>query len=208
MSNEEIIASAEIEEVGTVDGEPTEAVEVQAETPEPELDIFDYTDVADKVVKLQVDGQEVVVPVKEALAGYQRQADYTRKTQELSEQRKQMEYAQALQEALQNDPQKTLQLLQQQYGDDFNADEVVAKALATGATDLEAVFKQVAFDKVYSKASEANKKLAAEQERLNAKRGAAIVSSSSSAKGASAPKSAPPKTVQEAFANAQRQLES
>ena len=35
MSNEEIIASAEIEEVGTVDGEPTEAVEVQAETPEP-----------------------------------------------------------------------------------------------------------------------------------------------------------------------------
>ena len=169
-----------------------------------------------------------------------------------------MEYAQALQEALQNDPQKTLQLLQQQYGvqpeaeeeewlqdpnekrlkefekrllsfetqkaqdeltrtidslqskygDDFNADEVVAKALATGATDLEAIFKQVAFDKVYSKASEANKKLAAEQERLNAKRGAAIVSSSSSAKGASAPKSAPPKTVQEAFANAQRQLES
>ena len=32
MSNEEIIASAEIEEVGTDIGEPTEAVEVQAET--------------------------------------------------------------------------------------------------------------------------------------------------------------------------------
>ena len=103
---------------------------------------------------------------------------------------------------------KTIDTLQSKYGDDFNADEVVAKALATGATDLEAVFKQVAFDKVYSKASEANKKLAAEQERLNAKRGAAIVSSSSSAKGASAPKSAPPKTVQEAFANALKQLES
>ena len=258
MSNEEIIASAEIEEVGTVDGEPTEAVEVQAETPEPELDIFDYTDVADKVVKLQVDGQEVVVPVKEALAGYQRQADYTRKTQELSEQRKQMEYAQALQEALQNDPQKTLQLLQQQYGvqpeaeeedwlqdpnekrlkefekrllsfetqkaqdeltrtidslqskygDDFNADEVVAKALATGATDLEALFKQVAFDKVYSKASEANKKLAKEQERLEAKRGAGIVSSASTSKGTTAPPSAPPKTVFEAFEQAKRQLGS
>ena len=91
MSNEEIIASAEIEEVGTVDGEPTDAVDVQAETLEPEQDIFDYTEVGDKFVKLQVDGQEVVVPVKEALAGYQRQADYTRKTQELSEQRKQME---------------------------------------------------------------------------------------------------------------------
>ena len=257
MSNEEIIASAEIEEVGTVDGEPTEAVEVQAETPEPELDIFDYTDVADKVVKIQVDGQEVVVPVKEALAGYQRQADYTRKTQELSEQRKQMEYAQALQEALQNDPANTLRLLQEQYGvvaepeedlwqdptekslkemekrlasfeqqramdeltktidtlqskygDDFNADEVVAKALATGATDLEAIFKQVAFDKVYSKASEANKKLAKEQERLEAKRGAGIVSSASTSKGTTAPPSAPPKTVFEAFEQAKRQLGS
>ena len=256
MSNEEIIASAEIEEVGTVDGEPTEAVEVQAETPEPEQDIFDYTEVGDKFVKLQVDGQEVVVPVKEALAGYQRQADYTRKTQELSEQRKQIEYASALQEALQNDPQSTIRLLQEQYGqvaepeeedlyvdptekhlkelekrlmsfeqqramdeltktidslqskygDDFNADEVVAKALATGATDLEAVFKQVAFDKVYSKASEANKKLAAEQERLNAKRGASIVSSASTSKTTSGPSSAQPKTVFEAFEAAKKAL--
>ena len=256
--SDENIASAVDEVVTPDEGQVTESAEVQAETPEQELDIFDYTEVGDKFVKLQVDGQEVVVPVKEALAGYQRQADYTRKTQELSEQRKQIEYASALQEALQNDPQSTIRLLQEQYGqvaepeeedlyvdptekhlkelekrlmsfeqqramdeltktidslqskygDDFNADEVVAKALATGATDLEAVFKQVAFDKVYSKASEANKKLASEQERLNAKRGAAIVSSSSSAKGASAPKSAPPKTVQEAFANALKQLES
>ena len=255
--SEENIASAVDEVVTPDEGQVRESAEVQAETPEQEQDFFDYTEVADKVVKLQVDGQEIVVPVKEALAGYQRQADYTRKTQELSEQRKQIEYASALQEALQNDPQNTIRLLQQQYGqviepqeeedlyvdptekhlkelekrlmsfeqqramdeltktidslqskygDDFNADEVVAKALATGATDLEAVFKQVAFDKVYSKASEANKKLAEEQERLKAKRGASIVSSASTSKATSGPSSAQPKTVYEAFEAAKKAL--
>jgi hypothetical protein len=249
------ITDATDDQVTPDEGQVSEAVDAEVETPEVEPELFDYTEVGDKFVKLQVDGEEVLVPVKEALAGYQRQADYTRKTQELSEQRKNIEYAAALQEALQNDPANTLRLLQEQYGivaepeedlwidptekslkemekrlasfeqqramdeltktidtlqskygDDFNADEVVAKALATGATDLEAIFKQVAFDKVYSKASEANKKLAKEQERLEAKRGAGIVSSASTSKGTTAPPSAPPKTVFEAFEQAQRQL--
>jgi hypothetical protein len=220
-----------------------------------EPDFFDYTDVADKVVKIQVNGEEVTVPLQEALAGYQRQADYTRKTQELSEQKKQVQYASALQEALQNDPAATLQLLQQQYGlnvqpeeeewmdpaekqfrsleqriaafeqskamdelqrtieslqskygEDFNPDEVVAKALATGSTDLEAVFKQVTFDKVYSKASESSKKLADEQARVQAKRSATIVSTGSSSKGGSPATTTQPKTVFEAFEQAKKGL--
>lgn len=220
-----------------------------------EPDFFDYTDVADKVVKIQVNGEEVTVPLQEALAGYQRQADYTRKTQELSEQKKQVQYASALQEALQNDPAATLQLLQQQYGlnvqpeeeewmdpaekqfrsleqriaafeqskamdelqrtieslqskygEDFNPDEVVAKALATGSTDLEAIFKQVTFDKVYSKASESSKKLADEQARVQAKRSATIVSTGSSSKGGSPASTTQPKTVFEAFEQAKKGL--
>jgi len=216
-------------------GQVDEVTEVIAETPEQELELFDYTEIADKVIKLQVDGEEVVVPVKEALAGYQRQADYTRKTQELSEQRKQVQFAATLAQSLQEDPAGTLQALQQhyglgapiqdqqveeewldpaekqlrsleqriaafeqqkamdeltrtvdslqsKYGDDFNADEVVAKALATGSTDLEAVFKQITFDKVYSKASEASKKLAV------------------------APKAAKPTSVFEAFEQAKKTL--
>ena len=255
MSNIEITEAMD-EQVTPEEGQVSDSVNAEVETPEQEPELFDYTEVGDKFVKLQVDGEELLVPVKEALAGYQRQADYTRKTQELSEQRRSMEYAAALQEALQNDPVATLTLLQNQYGitpeseeedlwedptdrqlkemekrlqsfeqqramddltrtidalqskygDDFNADEVVAKALATGATDLEAVFKQVAFDKVYSKASEANAKLAKEQERLEAKRGAGIVSSASSSKGTATLTSAPPKTVFEAFEQAKRQL--
>jgi hypothetical protein len=236
-------------------GQVDEVTEVVAETPEQELDFFDYTEVGDKYVKLQVDGEEVSVPVKEALAGYQRQADYTRKTQELSEQRKQVQYASALAEALQNDPAATLQLLQQQYGintpiqeeewldpaeqqfrqleqriaafeqqkamdeltrtidslqskygDDFNADEIVAKALATGSTDLEAVFKQIAFDKVYSKASEAEKKLAQEQSRVEAKRSASVVSGGSANKNSAVPKAAKPTSVFEAFEQAKKTL--
>ena len=240
-------------------GQVDEVTEVVAETPEQELDLFDYTEVADKVIKLQVDGEEVIVPVKEALAGYQRQADYTRKTQELSEQRKQVQFAATLAESLQQDPAGTLQALQQhygigapiqdqqveeeyldpaekqlrqleqriaafeqskamdeltrtidslqsKYGDDFNADEVVAKALTTGSTDLEAVFKQITFDKVYSKASEAEKKLAEEQSRVEAKRSASVVSGGSANKNSVAPKAAKPTSVFEAFEQAKKTL--
>jgi uncharacterized phage infection (PIP) family protein YhgE len=253
MSNEDINnASASTEVIDPIieDGQVDETGEAQAETPVEEQELFDYTEIADKVIKLQVDGEEVVVPVKEALAGYQRQADYTRKTQELSEQ---IQYAAALAEALQNDPAATLQLLQQQYGianqpqeeewldpaeqqfrsleqriaafeqqkaldeltrtidslqgkygDDFNADEVVATALAKGSTDLEAVFKQITFDKVYSKATDAQKKLMDEQSRVQAKRQAAVVTGGAAAKAPVVPAKAAPKSVYEAFEQAKK----
>jgi len=258
-NNEINIANPESVVDPEVNGQVDETTEAVAETPAPEPELFDYTEIADKVVKLQVNGEEVVVPVKEALAGYQRQADYTRKTQELSEQRKQVEFAAALADALQKDPANTLQALSQhygvkapiqnepveeeyldpaekhlrqleqrivafeqqkamedltrtidslqsKYGDEFNADEVVAKALATGSTDLESVFKQITFDKVYSKASEAQKKLAEEQARIDAKRNAAVVSGGSANKNAAVPKTAKPTSVFEAFEQAQKTL--
>ena len=209
MSNEEINNASASEALDPIveDGQVDETIEAGAETLQEELDFFDYTEVSDKYVKLQVDGEEVSVPIKEALAGYQRQADYTRKTQELSDQRKQVQYASALQEALQSDPAATLLLLQEhygvvaqpeedewtdpselqlrqlekriaafeqdkavdslnktidtlksKYGEDFDADEIVAKALAEGSTDLEAVFKKASFDKIYAKSRETEKK--------------------------------------------------
>lgn len=240
-------------------GQVDNVAEVTAEAPQEELDLFDYTDVADKVVKIQVDGQEVAVPLKEALSGYQRQADYTRKTQELAEQRKQVQFAASLAESLAKDPASTLQALQQhyglsapiqdqqveeeyldpaekqlrqleqriaafeqskamdeltrtvdslqsKYGEDFNADEVVAKALAIGSTDLEAVFKQITFDKVYSTASEAKKKLMEEQARVEAKRSASVVSGGSATKNSVAAKTQKPTSVFEAFEQAKKTL--
>lgn len=60
---------------------------------EPESDPADYLDVeevGDRLVTVKVDGTETAVPLSEALAGYQRQADYTRKTQQLAAERQEV----------------------------------------------------------------------------------------------------------------------
>jgi hypothetical protein len=177
------------------------------------------------------------------VAGYQRQADYTRKTQELAQQRAEVQWAAAIKGALDNDPQGTIELLanqfgvkvgpsqsndelgfeslwdeeptdpkyrdieqrlrafeeeraQQQlertieslshkYGDDFDAREVVAAALASGSTDLEATFKQIKFDKIMADARTAKAAAAKATQRKQAKREAAVVSGGSSAKASS-----------------------
>ena len=63
-----------------------------------------------------VDGEDVEVPYSEALKGYSREADYTRKTQEVAQQRQEAEFGIRLQQALQANPQMTLQILAEQYG--------------------------------------------------------------------------------------------
>lgn len=224
-------------QVGDVDGEASEA----------DLAELNIDDFANHYVTIKVDGEDVKVPLSEALAGYSRQADYTRKTQELAEQRQQLQWAAAIQAALDNNPAQTIDLLanhygisraeaqkvadefdwmgqeddpmqskmseldtrirafeeqqayaklesdlrslQNKYGDDFNPQEVVAAAMAQGNSNLEAVYKQIAFDRVAAKA-EAAKKLAADkaaQEKavIESKKAAAAVSGGSSAKGGS-----------------------
>jgi len=256
MSNDNTVDSAfEAPEYGQADL----STEI-GEAPEVVQDYFAWDEYADKSVKLNVAGEEVDVPLKEALAGYQRQADYTRKTQELSEQRKQVQFGSALQEALQNDPKSTLELLKQhygleeqqssedellldpvekqyrqlesrmkafeqekamrdlektveslsrKYGDAFDADEVIAKALATGNSNLEAVYKQTAFDRIFEQNVTANQVKAkkAEDEKLivQAKRDATVVSKGASAKSADV-SSKPVTTLREAFELAKKQL--
>jgi len=218
-------------------------------------------------VTVKVDGEDVRVPLSEAVAGYSRQADYTRKTQELAEQRQQLQWASAIQAALENNPAQTIDLLanhygisraeakemaddwsmdsdtwndpveakmteldkrirafeeqqayaklerdvqelQTKYGDDFNPQEVVAAAIAQGSSNLEAVYKQIAFDRVAAKA-EAAKQLAvdktAQQEKvIEAKRNAGVVSSGSSAKAAK-DEAGPIRSVSDAWAAAKKQ---
>ena len=222
---------------------------------------------ADHYVTVKVDGEDVRVPLSEAVAGYSRQADYTRKTQELAEQRQQLQWASAIQAALENNPAQTIDLLanhygisraeakemaddwsmdtdtwndpveakmteldkrirafeeqqayaklerdvqelQTKYGDDFNPQEVVAAAIAQGSSNLEAVYKQIAFDRVAAKA-EAAKQLAvdktAQQEKvIEAKRNAGVVSSGSSAKAAK-DEVGPIRSVSDAWAAAKKQ---
>lgn len=208
---------------------------------------YEYVNVdelGDRYVKVKVDGQELDVPVKEALSGYQRQADYTRKTQELAAQRESLQYAQTLAEALQADPNGTIELLSRHYGaapaanqepqvdlelldpverqvyelnqkvqmfeqaqaqqelereinrltskyQDFNPSEVINHALRSGVTDLEAAYKQVAYDRLAQEVAAirgAQQVVASkEQEIIDAKRNAGFVSGGTSANGATEP---------------------
>ena len=199
---------------------------------EEPVDFFPVDEYADKYVRVTVDGEELSVPLREAIGGYQRQADYTRKTQELAEQRKQMQFAATIQQALDNDPQRTIDLLrehyglnqqeqlpeddifmdpwerqyrelesrvrsfeeqqamselertlnslQQKYGEDFNPSEVVSAALAMGT------YKQIAFDRlVNNRQVQQQQAVQKEQQIREAKRAANIVSGTSGAASAS-----------------------
>jgi hypothetical protein len=84
---------------------------------EPEYrNYLDPSELADRYVRVKVDGEDVEVPLREALDGYSRTADYTRKTQELAQQRQQAEYALTLQRALETQPEETLRLLARRAG--------------------------------------------------------------------------------------------
>ncbi|HEX5016000.1 MAG TPA: hypothetical protein VFX15_00265 [Actinomycetes bacterium] len=109
------------------DGEPSPDIVVPADggsdgdgqttVAEPEYrEYLDPTELADRYVRVKVDGEELEVPLQEALSGYSRTADYTRKTQELAAQRQQAEYALTLQRALETQPEETLRLLARRAG--------------------------------------------------------------------------------------------
>lgn len=88
-----------------LDPEKQAAAEPAAAPPEPEAaeapqEAEAQASEAEPTVTVKIDGKDVEVPLSELKNGYQRQADYTRKTMEVSEQRKaaEAERAQALQE--------------------------------------------------------------------------------------------------------------
>lgn len=245
---------------GQVEAEDGTA-EVQEDAPVLDVDQF-----GDHYVTVKVDGEEVRVPLAEAVAGYQRQADYTRKTQALATQKQDLQWAQAIRSALENDPASTIDLLsehygisrkaatqmaeddfgygtsewddpvekrlreidqrvasfeaaqaearlhaeiqrlQNHYGEDFDPYEVVAAAAAQGSTNLEAVYKQIAFDRVTARATAAQQAAAAKSEKtVAAKRAASVVSGGSSASSRASDDVGPIRSIADAWAAAKRQ---
>lgn len=90
------------------------------------------------------------------------------------------------------------------YGADFDATEVIAKAIEYGTTDLEGVYKQIAFDRVFSRsqaeAQVATQRAATEASTTAAKQQlATIVSSGESFLGGGTTGSAPITTVAQAL---------
>ena len=62
------------------------------------------------------DGEQQQVSLEELQSGYQRQADYTRKTQELASERERLQQAEAIVAALESDPTGTMQALGDAFG--------------------------------------------------------------------------------------------
>ena len=104
------------DEVEVTDVDLSDEQVEEVESPEVELSDLDIETYRNHQVSVKVGGIDQRVSVDEAVAGYQRQADYTQKTQELATQRSELQWAAAIRGALDNDPQGTLDLLSQHYG--------------------------------------------------------------------------------------------
>jgi hypothetical protein len=65
---------------------------------------------------VKVDGQEQQVSLEELQSGYQRQADYTRKTQELGRERERLAQGEAIVQALEADPAGAIDALTDAFG--------------------------------------------------------------------------------------------
>lgn len=95
-------AEVEVESFETNDDVEVEGAEVETAVDEPS-----YT--------ITVDGEEIEVSLSELRNGYSRQADYTRKTQELASEREQLASLRRLEAALNEDPAGTLEALRQVF---------------------------------------------------------------------------------------------
>ena len=100
---------------------------VTADSPDSSVEVSQEP--AGESFTVKVDGGEQQVSLEELRDGYQRQSDYTRKTQELASERKRLEQAEAIVSSLESDPEGTLRAL----GDAFGVGGTAAQP--TGSVD-------------------------------------------------------------------------
>ena len=120
------------DEFDHLDEEDSSETEEQPEANQEEEQNTETTEEEPKY-KVKVDGQEVEVTQEELLRGYMRQRDYTQKTQQLAEQRRQFEqYRPQYQQ-----PQQVPQQNQVPQGDVLNgmAKEIAARNLGLKSTE-------------------------------------------------------------------------
>jgi len=112
------------EEVSELDESTEEEEESDDEVEESEEEESDDVEDEERLYAVTIDGEQHEVSLDELRKGYSRQSDYTRKTQELAEQRKQIEqYAQVVESEIHQTQQFRQQyidaanlIIQRQYG--------------------------------------------------------------------------------------------
>jgi hypothetical protein len=105
------VGPAEIGETEQQAQEPSEGVEQ-----EPVRQYVEVDDPDNRYVRTRIDGEDVEIPFSEALKGYSREAHFTRNMQQVAQQRQEAEFGLRLQQALEANPELTLQILAQQHG--------------------------------------------------------------------------------------------
>lgn len=120
MGDDDVDISSEVEVSESDDSEvdsETDTVDIESDDGDDATDDgFDFDSIKDKTVSVTVNGETFDVPLNELRNGYMRQADYTRKTQSLSEVANMARWAHEMQEALQTNPVGTLKYLQEALG--------------------------------------------------------------------------------------------
>lgn len=118
--DEDSLADETADEDTEDDAEDADDEEVEGDDEVDEESEDDTDDIeAPDTHTVKVDGEEIEVTVEEALAGYMRQADYTKKTQSLSSEKEKYAAFDALSEALRDNPQDALTKLARLYGVDL-----------------------------------------------------------------------------------------
>jgi hypothetical protein len=86
-------------------------------------------------VTVVIDGKPEQVSLEEAINGYQRHSDYTRKTQALAQERQELSAAQQLWDAIEANPEQTLSQVAEAYG--LKLTKAQAAAVAAGENPFE-----------------------------------------------------------------------
>ena len=84
-----------------------EDVVESTEVDNPESSVEVTEEPSGEAYTIKVDGEEQEVSLEELRDGYQRQSDYTRKTQELASERRRLQQAEAIVSSLESDPEGT-----------------------------------------------------------------------------------------------------
>ncbi len=108
------------DEVGEAEEARVNMPEDQPEPPGFEQESEEQVDNSE-LYTITVDGEELEVTLDEALNGYQRQQAFTRKTQELAQERESLTHMAQLAQALDRDPQGTVLRLAENLGIDLGA---------------------------------------------------------------------------------------
>jgi hypothetical protein len=107
----------------TVDTESTEGVDEGLGDEQPEGDATQTDSETDAPrFNVKVGGQELEVELDELISGYQRQRDYTQKTQELAAERQRLEAADEFWKAVHEDPQGVIEAITEHFAEQLNAE--------------------------------------------------------------------------------------